>query len=357
MSRKTQRLVDLLAALLAYHTPRTFDQIVAEVPGYQGKTRETQKRTFERDKNALRTFGVPLETIGAEGSEDAGYRIRTTDFYLPYLSLVTPRGRTTPGRPRKSGYAALPTVSFEPDELVVVVEAAARARALGDPRLAADAESAIRKLAFDLPLDAVTASDAERLSLRGRRAEAAELETLGGALLDRKRVRFTYHTMQRDARDVRTVEPYGLFFLNGHWYLTGRDLDRDALRNFRVSRLEGARRLDTRSATPDYEIPEDFSLREHARSRQAWELGDGDVIEAVVEFRGESGAARAGAELGDPVEGHPRRRAFRVRRPDAFARWVLSFAGDAVPVSPPDVVRAVRALATATRALYAEVEA
>lgn len=352
MSRKTQRLVDLLAALLAYHAPRSFAQIVAEVPEYQGKSDETQKRTFERDKKALREFGVPLETVGTEGAEDSAYRIRSSDFYLPYLALVTASGTTSPRKVSKQGYRALATLAFEADELAALTEAAHRVRALGDPALAEDVESAMRKLAFDLPVDGTSPQAEERLHLRGMRADPVQLELLAKALMSRKRVRFEYHAMHRDTRDERQVEPYGLFFLNGHWYLAARDVEREALRNYRVSRISGAAMPDGKQATADYEIPADFSLREHSRSRQAWELGDGGALEAVVEFRGSSGAARAGAELGEPVEGEPDRRRFRVRRPDAFARWVLSFAGEAVPVEPPEVVRDVQALAAATRAVY-----
>jgi hypothetical protein len=50
------------------------------------------------------------------------------------------------------------------------------------------------------------------------------------------------------------------------------------------------------------------------------------------------------------VEGHPHRRRFRVRRRDAFARWLLSFAGELVPVSPSEVVSDFQALAAETLA-------
>ncbi|MBX6331322.1 MAG: hypothetical protein IRY91_05685, partial [Gemmatimonadaceae bacterium] len=42
-SAKVQRLIDLIAALLAHRMPVTFDQLVAEVPAYGGKARATQK--------------------------------------------------------------------------------------------------------------------------------------------------------------------------------------------------------------------------------------------------------------------------------------------------------------------------
>ena len=42
--------------------------------------------------------------------------------------------------------------------------------------------------------------------------------------------------------------------------------------------------------------------------------------------------------LGEEVPGHPQNRRYRVRRTDAFARWLLSFGGDIVPVSPRELV-------------------
>ena len=150
---KFQRWVDLIAALLAHHTPITFETIEREVPGYTGKSLATQKRMFERDKRELRALGVPIQSIGEEGSEESAYRMGKTNFYLPYLAVSTPRGLSKPRMVDRYGYRALTTLAFEPDELEVVAEGAACARALGDPMLVADVDSAIRKLAFDLPLD------------------------------------------------------------------------------------------------------------------------------------------------------------------------------------------------------------
>jgi proteasome accessory factor B len=176
---------------------------------------------------------------------------------------------------------------------------------------------------------------------------------LGDALFHRKQVTFGYHSMGADEGARRTVEPYGLFFVGGHWYLVGRDVEKDARRNYRVSRIDGLKVNRQREGSPDYEIPADFSLREHARSRQAWEIGDGDMFAALVEFRGETGAVRAAAALGRPDDASPALRRFDVRRADSFARWLLAFAGEALPVSPPSLVDEYRALAERTRALYA----
>jgi hypothetical protein len=109
-----------------------------------------------------------------------------------------------------------------------------------------------------------------------------------------------------------------------------------------------------RAQSADFEIPADFRLREHARSREAWALGDAGVTEAVVELRAGRGAARPAEQLGAPVEGHPNRRRFEVRRLDAFARWLLSFGGDLRPVAPAGLVEAFETLARRTAAVYAD---
>lgn len=358
---KFQRWVDLVTTLLHFRAGLTFDDLAREVPGYRDArdrdaddtVRQSVKRAFERDKAEIKALGIPIDTIGDDGEEDTRYRIRPTDFYLPYLALATPRGVEHPDRVARYGYRELATLTFGPDELLAIAEGASRARQLGDPALTADVDSAMRKLAFDLPLDAGLGADEAHIVPPRAAADPATLRALTDALLARKRVRLVYRAMSSDEASERVVEPWGLFSANAHWYLAAFDLERRALRNFRVSRIGSVTRENGRTATPDYEIPATFHLREHARVKQPWELGDGDAMEAVVEFRGETGAVVAAAALGAPVPGAPDRRTFTVRRADAFARWVLSFAGAAVPLSPPSVVEEFRSQAARTAALYA----
>jgi predicted DNA-binding transcriptional regulator YafY len=252
------------------------------------------------------------------------------------------------------GYQALTTLTFEADELEAVVQAAAGVRALGDPLLAADVESALRKLAVDLPVDAeMAAPDEPHVLLARARPEAATFESLGDALRRRKCVTFDYHAMSSDRTERREVEPYGLFFLSAHWYLAARDRARGEVRNFRLNRMSALTVNTARAQRPDYEVPATFRLREHARSRQAWELGDGDPVMARVRCLGSSGPTMAALRLGTLAEGDVGDRIFAVRRPDAFARWLLSFAGELVPLAPPEVVAAFDDLLVATSAVYA----
>lgn len=352
---KIQRWIDLMAALLNHHGTQTFDDLAKHVPAYQSGNPDSIKRTFERDKDELRELGIPIETIGADGDADTAYRLKSKEFYLPYLALVSERGLEKPSRVDKFGYRALGELTFDSEELAAVADAAVRVGQLGDPDLAANAQSAMRKLAFDLPIDSSLAA-AEHTVIRQPRAVAdpAILRALSKALVARKRVTIRYASMSSDRSDDRAVEPYGLFFMGSHWYLAARDVTAGKLKNFRVSRIAEAKVNGAKAATADYEIPAGFSLREHAQSHHSWELGEGDSMQAIVEVRGTSGAAVSATQLGDRVAGKPSQRRFTVRRPDVFARWCLSFAGEVVPVSPPEIVIEYRRVLDATRALYTE---
>lgn len=357
---KLQRWLDLLATLLSrslaapfHDLARTVPEYLSKIQAYEGETdpqkrktlEESLKRTFERDKDELRSFGIPLESLpDADGNANGAYRLKRKDFYLPYLCLAVPGApEIHPRHVDKYGYQALASLTFEADELQSVVDAAASVRALGDPLLTSHAESALRKLAVDLPLDStIVSTDEPHVVLPNARPAAATFEALSDALVRRKEVRFVYRTMSTDHSEERHVEPYGLFFLSGHWYLVARDIDRGELRNFRLNRISDAKVNTKRAQSADYEIPQDFRLRDHAKSRQAWELGEGASEPAIVEFVGTSGPTIAARTLGRPHESVENQRAFDVRRPDAFVRWLLSFAGEVVPIGPREIVAAYK---------------
>ena len=100
---KIQRWIDLLAALLGHRLPATFSELARDVPAYLAdgsvsadSPSASLKRMFERDKLELREQGVPIESIGEDGSEESAYQLRTKDFYLPYLGIVSARGIDRP---------------------------------------------------------------------------------------------------------------------------------------------------------------------------------------------------------------------------------------------------------------------
>lgn len=360
MTPKLRRWIDLLAALLRRRYPAPFEELRREVPGYPESSAhpeprqvfEARRRMFERDKQELRSFGIPIESRNL-GDGELGYVLDRTHFYMPYLHLLQDGRRSTPRRPGRYGYASLPSLTFEPDELAAVFQAARRVEAMGVPSLAADARSALRKLGHDLPVTGADHADGvDHLPQPGAEL-AAVFDPLSEALAARKRVTFTYHSMDRDAVSRRTVLPYGLFYLGHHWYLAAAAPGEGLVKNFRLSRIRDLE-VNGRSATPDYEIPAAFSLREHAAARHAWELGSGDVTEVMVRVTATTGAALGAAALGEPVDGDPTARRFRVRRLDTFARWILGAGGAVLPLAPPELVREFTAQVEAAAARHEE---
>lgn len=349
---KVQRWTDLLAALLRRTFPVDFATLRQEVPAYcePGRSDATTMRMFERDKDDLRALGVPIESVLDDAGSLSRYRLASRRFYLPYLHLAAERPAAIK-RPRGPGYQRLPLLAFEPEELDAVARAAQRVAALGDPALAHEARVAMRKLGHDLPI-AVASHSTEHIALDPAPA-AAVLDLLNDALRRRKLLTFTYRSMERGAEEARSVEPYGLVFLSGHWYLIGRDRDADARRQFRVSRISDTKVNARQAQSADFEIPADFELAGYARSRQAWEIGDADQQEVDVEFGIANGHTLPAMQLGTPIEGLPTQRRFRVRRQDTFALWILGFAGDARVVSPPALAARVTELAAQTLARYA----
>jgi hypothetical protein len=131
-----------------------FEELIRDVPAYAAgdQSPETRRRMFERDKDELREFGIPIETLPAGDEGDpSGYQLRVRDFYLPYLALRAEGETRAPRKTDKYGYASLPMLTFEAEEMAAIAEPAGRLRELGDPLLAEHAESAMRKLACDLP--------------------------------------------------------------------------------------------------------------------------------------------------------------------------------------------------------------
>jgi proteasome accessory factor B len=181
------------------------------------------------------------------------------------------------------------------------------------------------------------------------------LSTLSDALLARKRVRFRYYGIYRDQHSDRDVTPYALTFQRGHWYLVGHDAARDAVRVFRVMRIEDAR-VNTRApGTPDYEIPADFSVKDYV-GREPWHLGDEPPLVANVLFRFPASLWAERNGRGELVEERPDGasvRAFTVHQPDPFLRWILTLEGEATLLTPPHLVSALGTLAAKVAARYA----
>ena len=299
---RLERLLNLVAALLDARRPLTRTEIQQRVPGYgQGPS---ARRSFERDKDALRAMGIPLVTEALEGGAGEGYRIPPDQYRLAdpglaadelaalHLAVSAVRVGGTGGGPSRSG---------GPEAAGVAIWK------LGGATGGNGAAG---------PVAALPGSE--------------HLPALFGAVGERRTVRFGYKG------SPRTVDPHRLSFASGHWYLIGHDHGRDDVRNFRLDRIggpvvageAGGFARPARSGPP-------------APAPPPWRMGDEDEVEAsllVDAEQAEWAVARAGPE------------SVRERRPDgavvlalpvtnrdAFRSFVLGFLHHAEVLGPAEL--------------------
>jgi proteasome accessory factor B len=158
-----------------------------------------------------------------------------------------------PGYRILSSEFALPAIDLDAEEAAVVGVAA---RVWKHASMAESTRSAIAKLRA-----AGVEPDASQLASLEPSVQASEpgFDVLWNAVLDRARVSFTY----RDG-SPRTLEPWGLTSYKGRWYVIGRDVDRQASRMFKLSRMTDLPKRVSRAGS--YEVPADLDLRSLARS-------------------------------------------------------------------------------------------
>lgn len=284
-----ERVADLLALLLHARRPVRLDDIVNEIDGYP-EERESARIAFERDKAVLRELGVDVVVSGS--GDDTGYRVDPSTYELPDLDLSD-------------------------DEALALNLAMTAVRVEG-----IDVRGAVLKLGFDPdtspPLVAIPA--------------LPELPVLQAAAAARALASFRYNGVDR------VVEPYGLVTREGWWYVVGRDRTRDALRVFRVDRLESAVSVSDAGA---FVVPDAFDL-ETAVADLAFELAPGEGVEARV-WVDDDAVERVVADVGDARVVERRDDgsivvALRVTHPGGFLSWVFGLVDHAVVLDPPELV-------------------
>ena len=228
VAAKTERLLNLVIALLYTRRPLTKEQIRATVAAYAETTStEAFDRMFERDKDELRELGIPLvaEPIDRFFEDEIGYRIDRREY-------------------------ALPKIEFTREELTVLALAA---RAWEQASLAGPAAAAMRKLAAA----GVERDDTSIVGLEPRvRTVEAAFESVRRAVVNAYPITFGYRTGGTGDVLTRRVRPWGLASWHGRWYLTGYDVDRQAPRVFRLGRIRGI--VAKAGASGSYRIPGDL---------------------------------------------------------------------------------------------------
>jgi proteasome accessory factor B len=303
--RKTERLLGLVVCLLSSERYLTAVQIRAAVPGYP-ESFEAFKRMFERDKEELRELGIPLETgSNSAVDEELGYRIPRQAYVLPEIRL-------------------------EPDEAAVLSLAA---RVWRQAELAGAAAGALLKLRAA----GVDAEETPQPGIEPRLAGEAAFGPLWEAVRDRRPVTFAYRAVGRSEPQQRRLDPWGVVNRHGRWYVAGHDTDRDAVRVFRLSRIEGAVRFTGPAGSVT--VPDGTDVRETVRE---WDTHPPPQQSAVLRVRQDAGhgirryarSVRAAGDGWDLVE-------TRYSDPGWFAEYLASFGPAVVAVEPADLREAV----------------
>ena len=199
-----ERLLNLVGLLLETDHPMTFEEIRRILPAYGGDNLDSAKRKFERDKDVLREYGVPLEMHATDVWDvEQGYTIPKERYYLP-------------------------EIAFTPEEVTALFVAA---QSTSEETAAAQG---VRKLLYGADGGILAGAETGPL-VAGSDTRGEWVVTAADAAAARRRIRFGYRTSQGATSD-RTVDAYGVVFRGGHWYLVGLDREREAIRAFRLSR-------------------------------------------------------------------------------------------------------------------------
>jgi predicted DNA-binding transcriptional regulator YafY len=154
----------------------------------------------------------------------------------------------------------------------------AQPRSLGNPRLAAAAQSALNKLmaAMPEPMKAQAAHMQQRLHVdptgwRDTGEDISMLPVVQEAVARDRKVSFEY-TRADGERSSRTVDPLGLVSKGLNWYLVGRTAN--GMRTFRVSRM---RKVAVLAVT--FDRPPRFDLVAH------WQAATAELDRKRASFR------------------------------------------------------------------------
>jgi predicted DNA-binding transcriptional regulator YafY len=108
--------------------------------------------------------------------------------------------------------------------------------------------------------------------------QAPYLEILRLAAREHRQVDMGYQSTTGSSLTQRQVDPYALVHRTGWWYLVGYCHMREALRTFRIDRIQGLELLDK-----TFQVPDDFDV--HAYLDR--EFADQPAIQARLRFSAE----------------------------------------------------------------------
>jgi proteasome accessory factor B len=303
-ARKSERLINLLITLLVARTYVGKERIREVIEPYRDAGDEAFEKMFERDKEELRSLGIPIEVgfVDRAFEDEPGYRVERSAFELPEIAL-------------------------EPEEAAVIGLAA---RVWQHAGLAAATSDALVKLKA-----AGVTVDREALNVVQPQIAAEEptFEAFWDATRTRTAVSFDYRTSTSPTATTRHLQPWGVVSYRGRWYVVGHDTDRDDTRLFRLSRVQGAVKAEKRPGT--YDVPEGTDIRSLTRML-APQAADRSATVLVRTGAGHGLRRSAQPSAGDSPEGWDRLEV-AFAEVDRLADDLLGYGADVVVADPPEL--------------------
>lgn len=205
---KTERLLNLVFALMSTTRAMDRDEIRRSVSGYEKcASDESFERMFERDKDELRSLGLPVETVTNAFDEVLGYRISTDRYEFFDLDLTA----------RDLELLGIATKVW--DEAVL-----SNAAQTAKWKIESNAGNII--------------AESELVGVARVRADSAAILPLITAARERKVVTFTYQAFGQEP-EKRVFEPWSVICRSGRWYTVGYDQIRSERRIFNLARIIG----------------------------------------------------------------------------------------------------------------------
>jgi len=185
----------------------------------------------------------------------------------------------------------------------------------------------LRKAMVEVPADVVAM---QREASLGAPADPAMLASVRDAYDRRHKIRIRYRAGGRTESTERTVRSYVLVVASGTWYVIAYCESSDAVRSFRIDRMEAVEPLAER-----YEIPATFSVDDYLDDRKVLRVGQPRTMRVRYTPR----VARWIAERED-VAVDPDG-SLTMEHPLADVQWgvrhVLQYGPDAEVLEPADV--------------------
>ena len=187
-----------------------------------------------------------------------------------------------------------------------------------------------------------------RLAARDYQPWESTIHTLRQCILDRLCVRLVYQGLARQKKVERVVEPYGLAFKWGQWYLAGFCQLRKDMRTFRVDRIQQVHPLKEQ-----FTMPNDFDARDYLQRAMQFETPhqivvhlDARVAQSVREWDSNW------LEITDNGDDGSITVRFGTTNLDWAVGWVLSYGSTAKALEPPELVERVKKAAEGTLQRY-----